>query len=83
MVICYIFIWLIEFKKCANFRIEVNGWNRRLQWESVPRCINEDIHSAIMESDCMIFGAAFPDDAGNLGINVIISKFEDSIISKH
>lgn len=72
-------VQLIGTRKQADgfaYRLELNGPKRRLTWEATPRSIHEGVHSAIMNSDCLVFDNSVAHmfaDNGNLGINVTVS----------
>lgn len=56
--------------------MELNGQRRRLTWEATPRSIHDGVHTAIANSDCLVFDANIAQlfaENGNLGINVTIS----------
>ncbi|UYV67362.1 SIAH2 [Cordylochernes scorpioides] len=46
-----------SWKQAESFiyRLQLNCHRRRLTWEATPRSIREGTHSAIMNSDCLVF----------------------------
>ncbi|CAG9783476.1 unnamed protein product [Diatraea saccharalis] len=65
-------------KEAENFayRLELKGHRRRLTWEAMPRSIDDEVSSDIMNSDCLVFDTSLAQlfaDNGNLRINVTIS----------
>ncbi|XP_048192191.1 E3 ubiquitin-protein ligase SIAH1-like [Perognathus longimembris pacificus] len=58
------------------YRLELSGPRRRLTWEATPGSIHEEVATAIMNSDCLVFDTSIAQlfaENGNLAINVTIS----------
>ncbi|UYV67358.1 SIAH2 [Cordylochernes scorpioides] len=67
-----------SWKQAESFiyRLQLNCHRRRLTWEATPRSIREGTHSAIMNSDCLVFDTQVAHlfaVNSNLSINVTIS----------
>lgn len=68
-----------------NYKLELNGHRKRLQWEATPRSILDGVQSAISSCDCLVFDAQMAQhflspiqkEGANLGINVTITKLND------